>query len=207
MSRHRRSLRLRGAIALAAAGVLLTAGLGAVLVSTSTTAVREYDETWALISGPVDAATGTPSPLPSGTPTVEEPGTTDEQPTPTTAPDGHPYDQWGVRLYDDTDTADDITYPASLVGDELANARSWVDMQLNIAACMTERGHDYSFQLWWERTPENTPENKGSGLPALDSDAWEALYGPASGSAGPYDWTQAGCHGRVVHEMGNDDAN
>lgn len=204
--RPRGSTRLRAAIALAAAGLLLAAGFGAVLVVNATSAVQDYDDGYAAARAanpPVIAEDVSSSPVPSSAPAAREPGMPFEQPTPTAAPDGHRYDQWGARLYDDSDTPDDFTYPASLVGDELTNAVTWVDMQLRIAACMREEGHDYTFQLWWERSPEN----QGSGLPAADSEAWTALYGTNLTSTGPYDWTQAGCDGRIVHEMGNDDAN
>ncbi|TDX79032.1 hypothetical protein EDF35_2257 [Rathayibacter sp. PhB151] len=203
--RPRGTTRLRATIALAAGGLLLTAGLGAVLATTTASAVQDYDDRFAAARAadpPVVEDDVASSPLPSVTPAAHEPGTPFEETTPTAAPDGHRYDQWGVRLYDVSDAPDDITYPASLVGDELGNAVSWVDMQLRIAGCMREEGFDYTFKLWWDRSPED----RGSEPLAEDSEAMAALYGTNLTSTGPYDWTQAGCHGRIVHEMGNDDA-
>ena len=203
--RPRSSTRLRAAIALSAAGLLLTAGLGTALVLNVTSTVQGYAAQYsaARAAEPQPVASGaTSSPLPTAAATAD-PRLPYEQPTPTAAPDGHLYDQWGARLYGVADTIDDFTYPDTLVGDELTNARSWFDMQLRIAACMENQGHDYTFQLYWE----SSTKDKGSGLPAPDSEAWAALYGDNLTSSGPYDWTSAGCHGRIVHEMGNDDAN
>jgi hypothetical protein len=199
--RPRGSTRLRATIALAAGGLLLAAGTAAVLVTTATSAVQDYDDDYAAARA-ANPPAGTEDVASSLLPAAREPGTPFEQTTPTAAPDGHRYDQWGVRLYDDSDSPDDVAYPATLIEGELANAVSWVDMQLRIAACMREQGHDYTFKVWWERSPED----RGGEPLAEDSDAMAALYGTNLTSSGPYDWTQAGCHGRIVHEMGNDDA-
>lgn len=211
--RPRGRTRLRAAIALTAAGLLLTAGIGTVLVATATSAVQDYDDAYPAARA-ADPATGRedgPSTsLPSDSPAARGPMTPSEvptevpaePPTPVATPDGHRYDEWGVRLYDVSDTPDDVTYPASLIDGELDNAVGWVDMQLRIAACMRDEGHDYTFKLWWELSPEDP----GGEPLAADSDAWAALYGTNLASAGPYDWTRAGCHGRIVHEMGNDAA-
>ncbi|OOB91083.1 hypothetical protein B0T42_07905 [Rathayibacter sp. VKM Ac-2630] len=137
------------------------------LVTTATSAVQDYDDDYAAARAanpPAGTEDVTSSPLPA----AREPGTPFEQTTPTAAPDGHRYDQWGVRLYDDSDSPDDVAYPATLIEGELANAVSWVDMQLRIAACMREQGHDYTFKVWWERSPED----RGGEPLAEDSDAW-----------------------------------
>lgn len=204
--RPRGTTRLRAALALTTGGMLLAVGIGTVLVIDATSAVQAADDGYAAARAanpPAGTDDVSSSPLPSAAPAAREPGTPFEQTTPTPAPDGHRYDQWGVRLYDDSDAPDDFTYPAHLIEGELANAVSWVDMQLRIAACMREEGHDYTFKVWWERSPED----RDSEPLAADSEAMADLYGTNLVSTGPYDWTRAGCHGRIVHEMGNDDAN
>ena len=189
MSRQQGGTRFRAAVALTLAGVLLTVGIGTALIVGASASVRQY-EALAAVPGDVRSDESLP----------REPREPAEQPTPTAAPDGARYDQWGVRLYGDADSAAVIDYPAALTGDELEHLRSWVDMQFLVAECMTESGHDYTFQLPWERSPES----HGSGLPEAGGAAWIALYG--DDADGPYDWTRAGCHGAVVHAMGNDGA-
>lgn len=216
-ARLRGRTRFRLAVGLGASGLLLAVGVGSALAVGATTTMHQYDADFgsalaastAIAEAPAPSAAATPAPALSAAPaaSAEPPragGTTAERTMPTLAPDGHRYDQWGVRLYDKNDTAEDITYPASIVGDELTNARTWVDTQLLTASCMADAGHDFYFKLWWERSPKDPG---AASITPEDTEAWTALYGPNAKSAGPYDWTEAGCDGWAVHTMGNDHAN
>jgi hypothetical protein len=103
----------------------------------------------------------------------------------------------------DTDPAA-VQFPDSLVGDELANARSWIQTQVITAQCMREQGFEYTFMPWWAREKGDPMVSWSQALPADRRQAGElALYGD-TGAGADYSWDDAGCWGYAVHVMGND---
>lgn len=100
-----------------------------------------------------------------------------------------------------TDPAD-VPMPDGVSGDELANARIWVEQQVITANCMQDQGFEYTFTPSWLRASH---ENLTSPVP-LFTPAWTALVGNTGGGE-DYNWEDAGCQGYAVHITGMDDAN
>ncbi|QHC59201.1 hypothetical protein [Rathayibacter sp. VKM Ac-2760] len=116
-------------------------------------------------------------------------------------------DASGQPIYDLSSDTSAVVYPASFDESELANARVWVEQQRIVAQCMLDKGHDYTYTLWWERpsVPRPADDPLSASLYPAGSAGFIALYGEETGA--PYDWTTAGCHGYAVHVTGQDDAN
>lgn len=144
-------------------------------------------------------------PVPTATATVDPPSVA--VPTPTsTAPAPRPQSADAAPaaiVYGADDDLDTVEYPDTLQGDELADAREWMQTQAITAQCMKENGYNYTFTPYWAWS------GKPSWIAALPEDqqaaARIALDGPGQ-TPGDYRWEDAGCWGYAVHVMGNDDA-
>jgi hypothetical protein len=90
-----------------------------------------------------------------------------------------------------------VSRPSSGGDTRIWEAETWLDIR-----CMARKG--------FLEDPTNPSVQmreigEGDGLTKRQLAAYEAaLYGPPTDA--PYDWRTAGCHGRSVHLMGQDDA-
>ena len=104
------------------------------------------------------------------------------------------------------DNADSMASEAfkAMTADEQANGREWMKTQTITAACMKDKGFDYTFEPFWERDSAVLPVMWMNTLPTSERAAARlALYGDTGGGA-DYHWDDAGCWGYAVHVMGND---
>ncbi|MCD2441816.1 hypothetical protein LQ757_05935 [Agromyces sp. SYSU K20354] len=144
-------------------------------------------------------------PTPTATATVKLP--TAQAPTPTStapAPTPQPADAAPAAIVYGADVdLDTVEYPDTLQGDELANAREWMETNAITAQCMKEKGYDYTFIPYWAWSAGP------SWIAALPEDQQAAAGVALDGTGqtpGDYRWEDAGCWGYAVHVMGNDDA-
>jgi hypothetical protein len=153
--------------------------------------------------GPVPALRAGELPVAKGGPgeaSISSGGTRDvrelasSEPVETDAPEQTP-------TYDFSMDAAAISYPDWLEGSELEDAKTWVRQRIAVAKCMEQKGFEYSFKLWWERSDDDLVPRA---FYPIGSPGFEALYG--EGGDQPYEWTNAGCDGVAVHDLGLDDA-
>ena len=105
-------------------------------------------------------------------------------------------------IFDASTDVDAVEFPESMKGNELAQAREWVQTNVITAQCMKEKGYDYTFRPNWAWSAEPSwitklPEDQKAA-------AGVSLDGPGQ-TPGDYRWEDAGCWGYAVHVMGNDD--
>ena len=96
-----------------------------------------------------------------------------------------------------------VVYPDSLQGDELANAREWMQTNAITAQCMREQGYDYTFTPYWAFTLNPEPSWIAK-LPEGQQAAARVAVDGSGQTPGEYRWEDAGCWGYAVHVMGND---
>lgn len=179
------------AFVVALVGILVVAGAGTAIAVQANSSLAQPSNA----QGQPVAATATPQPgaaTPAATPTGEAAPPATER-----------VDAYGDRVYDHTTDPALIEYPASLTGDELANAKLWVTQRIITAQCMAEKGFDYTFKFHQEtspKDPQKAPYPVGSA-------GFEALYGTNPTDTGTYDWENAGCDGYAVHVTGQDGSN
>lgn len=140
-----------------------------------------------------------PPPLP-GTTSPSDPSPAGTAPLPQETTVLLPRDDGsGTPVYDRLSDPESITYPATFSNEEVANAKTWVQQNVIIGQCMADKGFDYTFKLWWQRTDAL---NKAPAPYPVNSPGGTALWGEPQATG--YDWTAAGCTGYATHATGMD---
>ena len=146
----------------------------------------------------------TPAQQPS-TPTAQPASPTGEASS-VAPPNGSSGVNDGVPFYDANSDPTLIQYPTEMTGEELARARSWVEVMDLTARCMATKGHPFEYTLWWD-IPITDPSTN-SPLPespaTYGTPAYEALYGDPF--ADDYDpQTGEGCDGEARSQLTNNE--
>ncbi len=107
---------------------------------------------------------------------------------------------------DPTDPMESDAFKA-MTPDEQADAIEWLKTQHITAACMKDKGFDYTFVAWWKIDRSERPMWWVNTLPESEWAAGALALEGDTGSGADYHWDDAGCVGYAVHTMGNDNEN
>lgn len=110
----------------------------------------------------------------------------------------------GVPFYDAISDPTLIQYPTEMTEEELARARSWVEMMDLTAKCMATKGYPFEYTLWWDfPITDPSADNPLPESPAkYGTPAYEALYGdPFADNYDPQ--TGEGCDGEARSQLTN----